>query len=150
MQKRWAVLQRDGLSRENYREAVSSKVTNGELTICCRNRHCGKCQSLTRAEWLEDHRSNSVPGWRKAAIFSALEAYRERPTFLRYFAPTRKRKWGWSVPNYPSPNRTTFSDMSHATRTGWPLVITEVFAAGTLRPAIRDNAIIRSPIWDTS
>jgi hypothetical protein len=28
------------------------KAGNGDLSITCRNRHCPKCQSLARAEWL--------------------------------------------------------------------------------------------------
>lgn len=27
----------------------------------CRNRHCPKCQSLTRARWLEDRHSELLP-----------------------------------------------------------------------------------------
>src|SRR5438132_12614088 len=30
---------------------------NGELSITCSNRHCPKCQSLARAQWLEDRQS---------------------------------------------------------------------------------------------
>ena len=33
------------------------KAANGELTISCRDRHCPKCQSLARADWLDDRRS---------------------------------------------------------------------------------------------
>jgi hypothetical protein len=30
-------------------------------SICCRNRHCPKCQSLTRAQWLEDRHAELLP-----------------------------------------------------------------------------------------
>ena len=45
------------LATMDYRGAVSSKTTNGELTISCRDRHCPKCQCLARAQWLDDRRS---------------------------------------------------------------------------------------------
>ena len=33
------------------------KAANGERTITCRDRHCPKCQSLARAQWLEDRQA---------------------------------------------------------------------------------------------
>src|SRR6516164_5474531 len=33
------------------------KTGNGARTITCRDRHCPKCQSLARAQWLENRRS---------------------------------------------------------------------------------------------
>jgi Putative transposase/Transposase zinc-binding domain len=38
-------------------ENTPHKTSNGELPITCANRHCPKCQSLARAEWLENRRS---------------------------------------------------------------------------------------------
>src|SRR5467141_5311622 len=31
--------------------------SNGELSITCADRHCPKCQSLARAQWIEDRQS---------------------------------------------------------------------------------------------
>jgi hypothetical protein len=38
-------------------EKTPHNARNGDLPITCTNRHCPKCQSLARAEWLEDRRS---------------------------------------------------------------------------------------------
>src|SRR5690348_15199231 len=38
-------------------EKTPHNARNGELSITCTNRHCPKCQSLARAEWLEKRRS---------------------------------------------------------------------------------------------
>jgi len=34
---------------------------NGELSITCGNRHCPKCQSLARAQWLAHRRAELLP-----------------------------------------------------------------------------------------
>src|SRR6516225_3237217 len=38
-------------------ENTLHKTGNGEISITCPDRHCPKCQSLARAEWLENRRS---------------------------------------------------------------------------------------------
>jgi len=38
-------------------EKTPHNSSNGELSITCANRHCPKCQSLARAQWLEDRQS---------------------------------------------------------------------------------------------
>jgi Putative transposase/Transposase zinc-binding domain len=38
-------------------EKTPHKTGNGELSITCSDRHCPKCQSLARAQWLEDRQA---------------------------------------------------------------------------------------------
>jgi hypothetical protein len=38
-------------------EKTPHKTCNGELSITCSDRHCPKCQSFARAQWLEDRQS---------------------------------------------------------------------------------------------
>ena len=37
------------------------KTSNGELSITCRDRHCPKCQSLKKDEWLEARKQRLLP-----------------------------------------------------------------------------------------
>jgi hypothetical protein len=39
--------------RDSPQAGAHHKATNGELSICCRTRHCPSCQSLARAAWIE-------------------------------------------------------------------------------------------------
>ena len=38
-------------------ENTPHNARNGDLPITCADRHCPKCQSLARADWLENRRS---------------------------------------------------------------------------------------------
>src|SRR6516165_6157062 len=49
------------LATMDYRGAVSSKTTNGELTISCRNRHCPKCQGAAARTWMEEREAELLP-----------------------------------------------------------------------------------------
>ena len=68
----------DHLSRDQRRvmgaiETCRTAALGGHLEQCdacghqrvsfnsCRNRHCPKCQSLTRAQWLEDRQAELLP-----------------------------------------------------------------------------------------
>src|SRR5258705_6303201 len=54
---RHAVAQRALLPSHSPLENTPHNACNGELSITCANRHCPKCQSLARAQWLEDRQS---------------------------------------------------------------------------------------------
>ncbi|MEX3998752.1 IS91 family transposase [Paraburkholderia sp. EG285A] len=71
-------LHADSLSREQHRvmraiEQCRTAALGGHLEQCdacghqrisynsCRNRHCPKCQSLARAQWLEDRQTDLLP-----------------------------------------------------------------------------------------
>ena len=43
-----------------YRKSLH-KARNGAHSISCRSRHCPKCQSLVRAQWLEDRQAELLP-----------------------------------------------------------------------------------------
>lgn len=38
-------------------EQLSNSFDNAKLSLSCRDRHCPKCQSLARAQWLEARRA---------------------------------------------------------------------------------------------
>src|SRR6266567_1090560 len=52
-----AVVQHAHLPSHSPLEKTPHNACNGELSITCANRHCPKCQSLVRAQWLEDRQS---------------------------------------------------------------------------------------------
>src|SRR4029077_1158920 len=52
-----AVVQHALLPSDSPLEKTPHNACNGELSITCANRHCPKCQSLARAQWLEDRQS---------------------------------------------------------------------------------------------
>jgi hypothetical protein len=52
-----AVVQHALLPSDSPLEKTPHKTRNGELSITCANRHCPKCQSLARAQWLQDRQA---------------------------------------------------------------------------------------------
>src|SRR5271165_488284 len=52
-----AVVQHALLPSDSPLEKTPHNACNGELSITCANRHCPKCQSLARAQWLEDRQA---------------------------------------------------------------------------------------------
>src|SRR6266436_3045892 len=52
-----AVVQHALLPSHSPLEKTPHKACNGELSITCADRHCPKCQSFARAQWLEDRQS---------------------------------------------------------------------------------------------
>jgi len=42
-------------------EKTPHKTRNGELSITCRNRHCPKCQNLSRTKWVECRKGELLP-----------------------------------------------------------------------------------------
>src|SRR5918995_5535607 len=63
------------------------------MPISCRNRHCPKCQSLARAEWLED---------RRAEILDTQYFHVVRTGRLASRHPTRCSPGWWTRPRTPS------------------------------------------------
>lgn len=53
------------------------KTRNGELSITCRNRHCPKCQSLARAEWIERREAEVLDCPYFHVVFTVPEAIAE-------------------------------------------------------------------------
>ena len=56
-QGRDAVVQHALLPSHSPLEKTPHNAGNGDLSITCGDRHCPKCQSLARAQWLEDRQS---------------------------------------------------------------------------------------------
>src|ERR1700730_7629021 len=52
-----AVVQHGLLPSDSPLEKTPHKTGNGELSITCGYRHCPKCQSLARAQWLHDRQT---------------------------------------------------------------------------------------------
>ena len=52
-----AVVQHALLPSDSPLEKTPHNACNGELSITCANRHCPKCQSLARAQWLRDRQA---------------------------------------------------------------------------------------------
>ncbi len=62
----------------------------------CRNRHCPKCQSLTRAQWLEDRQAELLPVEYFHVVFTlpqaiAAIAYQNKARGLRHAVPRHRR-----------------------------------------------------------
>src|SRR5260370_38483108 len=62
----------------------------------CRNRHCPKCQSLARAQWLEDRRCELLTTPYFHVVFTvpqeiaAIAHYNKRPIYNILFPPAAK------------------------------------------------------------
>ena len=54
-------------------ENTPHKAGNGEHPITCRNRHCTKCQSLAKAQWLEQRQADLLPVPYFHVVFSVPE-----------------------------------------------------------------------------
>ena len=62
----------------------------------CRNRHCPKCQSLARAQWIEDRRAELLD---RAVLPRRLHGARRRSPP----SPTRTRRWSTASSSAPPP-----------------------------------------------
>ena len=60
--RRASIPEKHALSARNSPlEKTPHKTRNGELTITCRNRHCPKCQTNARDQWLAARASEVLP-----------------------------------------------------------------------------------------